>query len=51
MFRRIAPTFDNPDFVDVVIQAYRFVMGQDVGDPALEHLEKSLALNTAITVI
>ena len=50
VFDRTAPTFDNPDFVDVVIQAYRFVFGTDNGDPAWEEYEKILASRPTINV-
>ncbi|MEO9191860.1 MAG: alpha/beta hydrolase [Acetobacteraceae bacterium] len=45
-----APSFDNPDFVDVVIQSYRHRYGQAPGDPALEPIEARLAALPAITV-
>ena len=50
MFDRTAPSFDNPDFVDVVIQAYRFVFGAEKGDPALKEYEKVLASRPTIAV-
>ena len=34
-FERTASSFDNPDFVDVVIHCYRFCFGTAAGDPAL----------------
>ena len=34
-FERTAVSFDNPDFVDVVIQSYRHRYGYAPGDPAL----------------
>ena len=34
-FERSAASFDNPDFVDVVIQSYRHRYGYAAGDPAL----------------
>ena len=49
-FERTAASFDNPDFVDVVIHAYRFCFGLEPGDPQLEHLEKRLAEKPRITV-
>lgn len=49
-FNRTAPSFDNPDFVDVVIHAYRFSFGLTAGDPAYEGLEARLREKPAITV-
>ena len=34
-FERTASSFDNPDFVEVVIHCYRFCFGTAAGDPAL----------------
>jgi pimeloyl-ACP methyl ester carboxylesterase len=49
-FERTAPSFDNPDFVDVVIQSYRHRMALAPGDPAYEELEQRLAKQPNITV-
>src|SRR5216684_8717919 len=49
-FDRSAPSFDNPDFVDVVIQSYRHRFGYAAGDPALESIERQLVAQPAITV-
>ena len=49
-FDRSAAAFDNPDFVDVVIQSYRHRFGLVPGDPALADIEARLALQPAITV-
>lgn len=49
-FDRTAPSFDNPDFVDVVIHAYRHALGQAAGDPAYDDLEARLATRPKITV-
>ncbi|KAJ3546366.1 hypothetical protein NM208_g2034 [Fusarium decemcellulare] len=49
-FERTAVSFDNPDFVDVVIQAYRFCFGSEEGDPSLQSLEDKLATKPNITV-
>jgi pimeloyl-ACP methyl ester carboxylesterase len=49
-FERTATSFDNPDFVDVVIHAYRHGFGLAAGDPAYEELEERLALRPKITV-
>jgi pimeloyl-ACP methyl ester carboxylesterase len=45
-----APSFDNPDFVDVVIHSYRHRFMYAPGDPALEHIERALALQPTIGV-
>ncbi len=45
-----AVSFDNPDFVDVVIQSYRHRFGYADGDPALEDIEKRLAEQPKIAV-
>lgn len=42
-FERTAVAFDNPDFVEVVIQSYRHRYGYAPGDPALASIEASLA--------
>ena len=49
-FERSAAAFDNPDFVDVVIQSYRHRYGLVAGDPALLDIERRLAAQPAITV-
>src|SRR5262245_2826492 len=38
-FEKSAVAFDNPDFVDVVIQSYRHRYGYAAGDPALAGIE------------
>lgn len=50
IFERSAPSFDNPDFVDVVIHSYRHRYGLVPGDPAVAHLETQLTAQPAITV-
>jgi pimeloyl-ACP methyl ester carboxylesterase len=45
-----AGAFDNPDFVDVVIQSYRHRFGCAPGDPALEGIERQLAAQPSIRV-
>jgi pimeloyl-ACP methyl ester carboxylesterase len=42
-FERTAASFDNPDFVEVVIHSYRHRFGYAPGDPALEDIEQRLA--------
>ena len=48
--RRSAASFDNPDFVAVVIQSYRHRFGYAPGDPALEPIEQQLAAQPRIAV-
>ncbi|MBO0736765.1 MAG: alpha/beta hydrolase [Alphaproteobacteria bacterium] len=49
-YEEAAASFDNPDFVDVVIQSYRHRHGAAPGDPALEDIEAQLAQQPPITV-
>ena len=49
-YDRTAVSFDNPDFVDVVIHSYRHRFGYVMGDPAFELMERSLAKQPPITV-
>ena len=49
-FEATAPSFDNPDFVDVVIHSYRHRYGYIEGDPSYDEAEKRLAEQPAITV-
>jgi pimeloyl-ACP methyl ester carboxylesterase len=42
-FEKSAVAFDNPDFVDVVIQSYRHRYGYAAGDPALSSIDADLA--------
>jgi pimeloyl-ACP methyl ester carboxylesterase len=49
-FERTAPSFDNPDFVAVVIHSYRHRHGNAPGDPRLDAIERRLAPRPAITV-
>ena len=49
-FEQTAVSFDNPDFVDVVIQSYRHRHRAAPGVPALESIERRLAARPAITV-
>lgn len=50
VFARSAAAFDNPDWVDVVVQSYRHRFGYAAGDPALEPVERALALQPLIPV-
>jgi pimeloyl-ACP methyl ester carboxylesterase len=47
-YDRTAASFDNPDFVDVVIHSYRHRFGYAPGDPALEPIEQRLAARPPI---
>src|ERR1700756_3522626 len=47
-YDRTAASFDNPDFVDVVIHSYRHRFGYAAGDPAYEELERRLAAQPKI---
>ncbi len=49
-FDRTAPSFDNPDFVDVVVHSYRHRFGYAAGDPALLEIEARLQAQPDITV-
>lgn len=49
-FDRTAGSFDNPDFVEVVIHSYRHRFGLVAGDPALAPVERQLAAQPPITV-
>ena len=49
-FDRTAPSFDNPDFVPVVIHSYRHRHGNAPGDPRFDQVERRLAARPPITV-
>lgn len=49
-FERSAASFDNPDFVDVVIHSYRHRSGLVTGDPQYDELEARIAEQPPITV-
>jgi pimeloyl-ACP methyl ester carboxylesterase len=49
-FDRTAVSFDNPDFVDVIIHSYRHRYGAAPGDPAFEGIERRLAEQPPIVV-
>jgi pimeloyl-ACP methyl ester carboxylesterase len=49
-YARTAASFDNPDFVDVVIHSYRVRYGLVAGDPAMDQTERRLAPQPPITV-
>jgi pimeloyl-ACP methyl ester carboxylesterase len=50
MFNQTAASFDNPDFVDVVIHSYRHRYGMVPGDPSVEATEQCLTLQPVISV-
>ena len=50
VYARTATSFDNPDFVDVVIHSYRHRFGYASGDPAFEAIERQLARQPTIAV-
>ena len=50
LYGQTAPSFDNPDFVEVVIHSYRHRFMYAPGDPALEAIEQALAMQPAISV-
>ncbi|HKT91543.1 MAG TPA: alpha/beta hydrolase, partial [Paraburkholderia sp.] len=49
-YSRSAASFDNPDFVDVVIHSYRHRFGLVEGDPRFDEIERRLAAMPPITV-
>ena len=49
-FEATAASFDNPDFVDVVVQSYRYRYGNAPGDPALNEIERRLQAQPVIPV-
>ena len=49
-FEATAPSFDNPDFVEVVVHSYRHRYGLVDGDPAYEATERLIAAQPTITV-
>jgi pimeloyl-ACP methyl ester carboxylesterase len=49
-YRQTMVSFDNPDFVDVVVHSYRHRFGYVPGDPALEGMERDLARQPVIAV-
>ena len=49
-FERTAASFDNPDFVPVVIHSYRHRHGNAPGDPRLDAIERRLAARPPIAV-
>ncbi|MGA7812808.1 alpha/beta fold hydrolase [Caballeronia sp.] len=49
-FDRTATAFDNPDYVDIVINHYRWWLGLAKGESKYDGLEQRLAARPAITV-
>ena len=49
-YERTCASFDNPDFVEVVIHSYRHRFGLVAGDPSVEEIEVRLAARPRITV-
>lgn len=49
-YARTAASFDNPEFVKVVIHSYRHRFGYVPGDPALDEVERLLATKPSIRV-
>jgi pimeloyl-ACP methyl ester carboxylesterase len=49
-YNRTALSFDNPDFVDVVIHSYRHRIGNAPGEPRFEAMEQELARRPKIQV-
>jgi pimeloyl-ACP methyl ester carboxylesterase len=47
-YNRTAPSFDNPDFVDIVIHSYRHRIGNAPGEPRFKDLEVRLAARPQI---
>jgi pimeloyl-ACP methyl ester carboxylesterase len=49
-YDRTAASFDNPEFVDVVIHSYRHRFGYVAGDPMFDSIEAALAKQPKINV-
>ncbi len=49
-YERSAPSFDNPDFVDVVIHSYRHRHGNAAGEERFREVERELAAQPPVTV-
>ena len=49
-YNRTAPSFDNPDFVDIVIHSYRHRLGNAPGEPRFDAVEHALAARPKIEV-
>jgi pimeloyl-ACP methyl ester carboxylesterase len=49
-YNKTAPSFDNPDFVDIVIHSYRHRLGNAPGEPRFDAAEHVLAQRPKIEV-
>ena len=49
-FDRSAASFDNPDYISIVIHNYRWRLSLAAGEPQYDDLEKRLAANPVISV-
>jgi pimeloyl-ACP methyl ester carboxylesterase len=49
-YNRTAPSFDNPDFVDVVVHSYRHRIHNAAGEPRFEQMERDLAQRPKVNV-
>jgi pimeloyl-ACP methyl ester carboxylesterase len=49
-YERTAASFDNPDFVEVVIHSYRHRFGLVPGDPAVQDIEDRLTARPRISI-
>jgi pimeloyl-ACP methyl ester carboxylesterase len=49
-FEKTAKSYDNPDFIDVVIHSYKHRYGIEAGDKQYDDIEKLLATTPAIKV-
>ncbi|MBV6323919.1 alpha/beta fold hydrolase [Duganella violaceipulchra] len=49
-FERSAASFDNPDYIAIVIHNYRWRLSVEQGDPKYDALERRLAVGPAIAV-
>ena len=49
-YQHTAASFDNSDFVDIVIHSYRHRFGYAPGHPAYEYIERQLATQPKILV-
>jgi pimeloyl-ACP methyl ester carboxylesterase len=47
-YNQTAPSFDNPDFVDIVIHSYRHRIGNAPGEPRFQAMEAQLAARPKI---
>jgi pimeloyl-ACP methyl ester carboxylesterase len=48
-YNRTAPSFENPDFVDVVVHSYRHRIGNAPGEARFQDIERQLAERPKIT--